>query len=871
MAERTKTTAPATRPVPMKLFASWEVDCTAPNCIPRIMEETKRSSVRIMRGKVAKNCKWLCSLTLTRLVILRPLGSDLTSISIAVKMQSSKRTLRSNEMAIPTGGMLDTELELQFALQYPHFLKRDGNKLLIQLQRRKRYKNRTMLGYKTLAEGVINMAQVLQKQMDLELELVSDKAEKYGGHSVVLARVSVVALSSQPVDQDKRLMNDPSERLCPEYSDEEEEFSSEGEAEGSDSEPTLEMGHRRKSRAKIPPNARQRNLKQKFIALLKRRFRVSEDLDQDQEEIGQKLSDSLTGFVKGAEMEIEELFDELENFSDSGPELDTMSVSSTPKPSLRPFFSSSRSLLAPPHSVTNEETGNTAATAIGQQSAGQPTKEKQRVGHTTPERGVDRQSDDSSRRADSDSHPENWTDHEANDPPNYATGSPPKSEQHNKAENTDKRSRLFTRDRGVPATNKSKKHSLSVDLKPPADLNSSEPRKALVEQLSRVLPDDSLPDAVSLVSLADPGAAVLATRLQERNHRVLTTASPADIRATFTCLVTRIQKFCNSSAKPPAPIKVVIAGGDGFVNAVLRHYVDQLSFRPQNYLKFFVVPLGSNTLSKYLGSIDAKYSMLFGDEWKELLEREGGGASEGAARVSEYLASAGTTLLLPIAEAMVTYRETDDSSQIFIPFINDVRVGCPDSSSSASVDLEESNVTMSGSPPSLPPPVLPVPLPGRLTPPSSPNVGQPTREGWEPVELQLDYWSKQTQGEKGKNTLRQAFRALHVQRLPPLGETPGHYLSMNYTTKEKKQKIMRLGKKKEKEKENEPKSQTVEGVTRLICSAKTHNIPLRVSIDGTEWYGVKFFQLSAQWQTHIKTFPIAMLEYSPQQQAANPT
>ena len=63
-------------------------------------------------------------------------------------------------MAIPTGGILDTELELQFALQYPHFLKRDGNKLLILLQRRKRYKNRTMLGYKTLAEGIVNMAQV---------------------------------------------------------------------------------------------------------------------------------------------------------------------------------------------------------------------------------------------------------------------------------------------------------------------------------------------------------------------------------------------------------------------------------------------------------------------------------------------------------------------------------------------------------------------------------------------------------------------------------------------------------------------------------------------------------------------------------------
>lgn len=87
---------------------------------------------------------------------------------------------------------------------------------------------------------------------------------------------------------------------------------------------------------------------------------------------------------------------------------------------------------------------------------------------------MDRQSDDSSRRADSDSHPENWTDHEANDPPNYIAGSPPKSEQPNKSENSERRSRLFARDRGTPGSNKSKKHSLSVDLKPSADLNSTE-------------------------------------------------------------------------------------------------------------------------------------------------------------------------------------------------------------------------------------------------------------------------------------------------------------------------------------------------------------------------------------------------------------
>lgn len=93
-------------------------------------------------------------------MILKPLGSDLTPISIAVKMQSSKRTLRSNELLLSQAGVLDCPLDVTFCLQYPHFLKREGNKLHILLQRRKRYKNRTMLGFKTLAEGVIRMDQV---------------------------------------------------------------------------------------------------------------------------------------------------------------------------------------------------------------------------------------------------------------------------------------------------------------------------------------------------------------------------------------------------------------------------------------------------------------------------------------------------------------------------------------------------------------------------------------------------------------------------------------------------------------------------------------------------------------------------------------
>ncbi|PWA28923.1 hypothetical protein CCH79_00012826 [Gambusia affinis] len=74
--------------------------------------------------------------------------------------KGSKRILRSNEILLSSAGLTETDLQLTFSLQYPHFLKRDANKLQIMLQRRKRYKNRTILGYKTLALGLINMAEI---------------------------------------------------------------------------------------------------------------------------------------------------------------------------------------------------------------------------------------------------------------------------------------------------------------------------------------------------------------------------------------------------------------------------------------------------------------------------------------------------------------------------------------------------------------------------------------------------------------------------------------------------------------------------------------------------------------------------------------
>lgn len=50
------------------------------------------------------------------------------------------------------------------------------------------------------------------------------------------------------------------------------------------------------------------------------------------------------------ERELDALFQELDSLSccegdDSGPDVDTLSVGSTPKPSLRPFFTNSKNMM----------------------------------------------------------------------------------------------------------------------------------------------------------------------------------------------------------------------------------------------------------------------------------------------------------------------------------------------------------------------------------------------------------------------------------------------------------------------------------------------------------------------------------------------
>ncbi|KAH9628274.1 hypothetical protein HF086_017349 [Spodoptera exigua] len=310
---------------------------------------------------------WLCTLRITRLRVCGALGetgggaasgAGAGAVILAARMHSSKRTLRSNDITVPP---LDVELDLCFSLQYPHFVKRDGNRLQIMLQRRKKYKNRTILGYKTLAEGVIRMDQVLQRSMDMELELtgVGGKVGAAAGQPV--AKLTITGLASTPVDHDTKNNNT---LLITErgYSDEEEEgeFSSVEEAD----EMTYGAPARRRAHRQLAFNktdlsytkalhctqlSRSRDLS--FMERERKRQSYINSKANDRDRDSDSELETAAAKRKGSRGKLAEL----ESLScgegeDSGPDqMDTISIGSTPKPSLRPFFSSSRSLANQEH------------------------------------------------------------------------------------------------------------------------------------------------------------------------------------------------------------------------------------------------------------------------------------------------------------------------------------------------------------------------------------------------------------------------------------------------------------------------------------------------------------------------------------------
>ncbi|XP_033706353.1 phosphofurin acidic cluster sorting protein 2 isoform X5 [Tursiops truncatus] len=899
-------------PVPMNLFATWEVDGSSPSCVPR-----------------------LCSLTLKKLVVFKELEKELISVVIAVKMQGSKRILRSHEIVLPPSGQVETDLALTFSLQYPHFLKREGNKLQIMLQRRKRYKNRTILGYKTLAAGSINMAEVMQQPSEggQVLSLCSNIKEA----AVKVAEIWIFSLSSQPIDhEDSTMQAGPKAKSTDNYSEEEyESFSSEQEAsddavQGQDlDEDDFDVGKPKKQRRSIVRTTsmtRQQNFKQKVVALL-RRFKVSDEvLDSEQDP---------AEHVPEVEEDLDLLYDtlDMENPSDSGPDMeDDDSVLSTPKPKLRPYFeglshSSSQTEIGSIHSARSQKEPPSPADvpektrALGGKQPSDSISDS--VAHSAPAPG------------EQPAPPEDSPEVEPSALDTFTEKLPPsgritKTESlvipstRAEGKQAGRRGRSTSLKERQPARPQNERaNSLDNERCPDTRSQLQIPRKTVYDQLNHILiSDDQLPENIILVNTSDWQGQFLSDVLQRHTLPVVCTCSAADVQAAFSTIVSRIQRYCNCNSQPPTPVKIAVAGAQHYLSAILRLFVEQLSHKTPDwlgYMRFLVIPLGSHPVARYLGSVDYRYNNFFQDlTWRDLFNKlEAQSAVQDTpdivSRITQYISGANCAHQLPIAEAMLTYKQKspdEESSQKFIPFVGVVKVGIVEPSSATSAhsclaslprlgpeglgqssagaqhwpptpsqgDSDDAAPSGSSALSSTPPSTSPAAKEASPTPPSSPSVSgglsSPSQGvGAELMGLQVDYWTAAQPADRKrdaerkdppttKNTLKCTFRSLQVSRLPSSGEaaaTPT--MSMTVVTKEKNKKVMFLPKK-TKDKDVESKSQCIEGISRLICTAKHQQNMLRVLIDGVEWNDVKFFQLAAQWSSHVKHFPICIFGHS---------
>ncbi|XP_014305212.1 phosphofurin acidic cluster sorting protein 2-like [Myotis lucifugus] len=829
----------------MTFFSTWEVDCSRPSSVPR-----------------------LCSFTLKKLVVLKELEKELISMVIAVQMQGSKGILRSQEIVLPSSGPVETDLALTFSLEYPHVLKRGGNKLQIMLQQRKCNNKQKILGYKTLATGAIHMAELIQRPP--ECGQVLSLSSRIQGSSITVAEIWISSLSSQPIDdEDGSMQGSPKAKSMNGYMEGKSESFTELDARYNlTHRQDLEEADFDLEQPKKQQRCLQQNLKRKVMALLPRSNMSEEVLDSDQDP---------TEHAPEMEEDLDLLSCILENPSNSGPDIEyDSSILSNTKPKNRQYFegledSSLQTETRSLHSARRQKEPP--------RPANMPMKTQGPGGNLS---------------SDSDSE---WVAHSMPNPgPQPAQpGDSPEAGTSGQGMLT-KRRTTKTQSLVIPSTSSKGKqparrgwsrslnesaNSLVKERCPVPQSQLQVPRKTVFDQLNHsLISNDYLPKNIILINTSDRQGQSLSDVLQQHTLPVVCTGSMVDVQEAFSSIISWIQRYRNCNTEATMPVKIAVAGDQQYFSTVLRVFVEQLSHKAPDWLdsmRFLVIPLGSHPLARYLGSVDCRYHKLLRDLawWELFFHLEAQDAVQNIVlKIREYLTGANCVLQLPIAEAMFISKPNSPdelSSQKFIPFVGAVKVGRVESISARSGDSAEavpscSNVLLSTAREATHKLISLSSVSGGLSSP-----GQSVDA--ELMELQVDYWKaaqptdRKRIEEKGdlpatKNTLRGTFRSLQVSRLPSSGEAAAVLtMSMTVITEEKKKKVMILSKK-DKATDLESKSQCIQGIGRLVCSAQNQEHRQRVLIDSEEWNDVTFFQLAAQWSSHVKHFPVCIFEHN---------
>ncbi|CAD5231916.1 unnamed protein product [Bursaphelenchus xylophilus] len=820
--------------VPMRFYANWDTDRASNYSIPRAL-----------------------SMVLSRLTFYKCIEIENT-IVICVRLQGHKRSLRSNDISVPSIQQgVRVDLDISFIIQYSHFVKRKANVLEIFIQRRKKYKNRQIPGFKTLAAGFLNLDDLLQMGGSREVKIFSmnqlskPDVDVNDSHvaTIFISHCQTVAIESGQKNLKHSLAKDLTARDDSEDDVLEDESSGESEEEVNDLV-DFDSSNRMRRKRRIPTKKSQKNLKQRLTKLL-RRFKVPE------ENVDEGDTHSV---LKPTAEELEEIFEELENISDSGPEIemDKLSIRSNPRPGLhRPFFGSKSDILPViDDAIASEESESEEQEQFSSDNENNQTMEG--------------------------------------------------------AHNLSKFDQRILKHSN---TNGSINYTPN-DVKPNADSTFT-----INDMLTRLDSDSSIVASnVWICSSTDFSWISRVDFSSLKRTRVLDCPSASDVRTVVHNIISRIQKFCNTNSVAPSPTLIGVYGTDRHVSHILRAYVDFLQNKPTQawitHLRFTILCPPASALGRLLsqasdtGHAEASWRSLS----KIASQFEAGDITPGKVNEMEEILfnamnaavnpSENRLLNLPIGEVMLQLSQSNwDSSnngnqpenksdtQLFVPFLSEIHLGNLDelnylyfmknsfddapsqsnNNSNQSSSSQQSNqnnpVQLSNNPSSISPPVSPQ-LPKQQESSKElhleywtdlPSTSLPTHHDLDPLDqsfMQNTPGSAKSSVMGNKYSIKATLRTLSIAR-----ESMSSLLSIQFVKEKRKDKVLqKLGRKpKPKNAEGFAHSQArvVANVSRLLCSGGK-NSELELSIDGVFWKHIRFFQVASQWQTHVKQFPISM-------------
>eukprot|EP01135_Chromosphaera_perkinsii_P002748 Nk52_evm116s226 gene=Nk52_evmTU116s226 len=325
----------------------------------------------------------------------------------------------------------------------------------------------------------------------------------------------------------------------------------------------------------------------------------------------------------------------------------------------------------------------------------------------------------------------------------------------------------------------------------------------------------------------------------------------SDMDAIMSAVLARLNQVSPVADLPV--MKIVLAGGDSFINIALRAYVQHFAQKPtrwQAFLKFLVVPVQKEKeerLAGRIGSLSQEYKRAFcSTTWREIFKSRTlpahGDVMHVCSRISDYVFNAAMFKNFQVSEIQLNFilSKTSESGSSSFPFICGVEIGLESELNQLGNKVHTEEGTE------------------RYVP------------GKQELELQIDYFSG-----ANKKSLKAHFLCLSITQkspssLPEDAEAPGILhenvdspdLEFTGLIREKTRGVnLRFGK---RQKDSTEKHKTVslkDNIAQLTCLAlgKNKQSVEEVRVDGHVFRNVKFFTVSSCWSTNVHLFPVAIL------------